>query len=862
MKRAILFAALLFFCSIIEAQAAMTGSWESASTSSFSGWACDPVLSADGIGVEFWDGPGFEANSANYLGYAWATSTRASLSSSCGGTTNHEFSISPPTTRKDGRSIIDGNAHTIYAYMNNYYHPSTYPLISGAPKTITCPQSTTCSGSRSTIGTPVSVLGVTFTALSSTVDADSLNTLTTSVKNTESTAKTVTYVKYQCRCQEHKGNPYSVNGDGLGYCLYYWSPGSSPPCLNTTETISLAPFETKNIQVSVNQYQNKVCGSFQLDFQLVSVNGVETSWPLTGWSFTDLCQDCTTGMTGNWESADCTGFAGWACDPGSPTDDIGVEFWDGNGFETGKANYLGYVEALSYRNDISGFCGGNSNHGFSLSTPTTRLDGKSIKDGTQHTIYAYLHNYNTGAGYPLISGAPKRITCTVLTTTTRPSTTTSPTTTTTTTTTRPPTTSSTTTTSTTTTTTTTTVSGSRHVTLVYRVADESPLQSCILWLNGHNEKTSTGVGSGENSFEVTVGPGVYKWTVECLDTGGHDVYATNTYPKTYWVFVVPGTPLPPTTTTSSTTTSSTTTTHPPITTTTTTTTHPPITTTTSASTTTTVCKSNTQACTSGGECCSGVCNCGFCCNSGECGWGSSPPVCVPNGGRRSNQWLDGICVNGRWDTYTCGWGCDLDSCSPGGGKFDCYSGSCTYQSSDSKYYCVTASCNPTTTTTHPPTTSMTTTTRPPTATTTTTSTITTVTSDCGRTISAGTAGPSCSIDDDCFPKECNNGVCCNMNSECGYAGRCYPQGTSRSAGGTCGGWVRCWLGEWDTGGCMPCSNDDQCTAGTNQMTCVNGYCCTPSHCGYACGCYKTDGIIKQADGHYYKCFLEDWQLYA
>ena len=383
------------------------------------------------------------------------------------------------------------------------------------------------------------------------------------------------------------------------------------------------------------------------------------------------------------------------------------------------------------------------------------------------------------------------------------------------------------------------------VTLSYSVSDDVSVQSCSLWLNGHNSQTVYGFSSALNTFTVAADPGVYKWNVECIDSGGHDVYAANAGPKGYWVFVVPA--LPPTTTTSSTTTSSSTTTH------------PPTTTTTSTSTTTTVCKSNTQVCTSGGECCSGVCNCGFCCNSGECGWGSSPPVCVPNGGRRSNQWLDGICVNGRWDTYTCGWGCDLASCSPGGGKFDCYSGSCTYQISDSKYYCVTASCNPTTTTTttthppttttttttHPPTTMTSTTTHPPTTTTTTTThppTTTTIPPCNARTdagiahlASIGVTTGTCNNNADCVSGVCVNNLCCPAGY-CGHIGGtsatnlCYKIGQGTMFGNVY--WLCYIQGFWQMARGESCVPQSNVCCGLEGLGCLNNYCCKPNQCGF------------------------------
>ena len=60
---------------------------------------------------------------------------------------------------------------------------------------------------------------------------------------------------------------------------------------------------------------------------------------------------------------------------------------------------------------------------------------------------------------------------------------------------------------------------------------------------------------------------------------------------------------------------------------------------------------------------------------------------------------------------------------------------------------------------------------------------------------------------------------------------------------------------------MPCTSDNDCTLGTNQVDCENGYCCNVVGCGYNCGCYKQGDIIQKPDGHYYKCDFEVWDLY-
>ncbi|MFZ2456210.1 MAG: hypothetical protein WAX07_07020 [Candidatus Altiarchaeia archaeon] len=144
--------------------------------------------------------------------------------------------------------------------------------------------------------------------------------------------------------------------------------------------------------------------------------------------------------------------------------------------------------------------------------------------------------------------------------------------------------------------------------------------------------------------------------------------------------------------------------------------------------------------------------------------------------------------------------------------------------------------------------------------TTTTLSIHTANPSCSRTVSPGKASTTCRSDRNCgWGKECNHGTCCSINS-CGRNGRCWKTGESVSSGGTCGGFTKCFLGDWSPDTCMPCTSDDDSTLGPNQV-CENGYRCTILSCGYNCGCYKTGDIVLKSDNHYYKCNMEVWDLY-
>jgi|GEM_PF-3201281 len=158
-------------------------------------------------------------------------------------------------------------------------------------------QAVTTCGTTGMLSRQLVGSGLVFSEVSNTVADNTLNTLTFTVRNTASVTKTITIIKANCRCQEHLGYPFRT---GIGQCQYYWSPGASqtnPACQTFSEDIVLTPNETKSIQISVSQYQNNFCGSFQLDFFLDKIDGVPFGLTLDdkifGASFTDLCQNCT-----------------------------------------------------------------------------------------------------------------------------------------------------------------------------------------------------------------------------------------------------------------------------------------------------------------------------------------------------------------------------------------------------------------------------------------------------------------------------------------------------------------------------------------------------------------------------------------
>jgi hypothetical protein len=82
------------------------------------------------------------------------------------------------------------------------------------------------------------------------------------IKNTNSGTKTVVLEKHQCACVEGGGNP-------SGKCFNHGQPGCPAP---QTETITLGGGQSIERTVSARQPDGSVCGSFQVDLVILSVN--------------------------------------------------------------------------------------------------------------------------------------------------------------------------------------------------------------------------------------------------------------------------------------------------------------------------------------------------------------------------------------------------------------------------------------------------------------------------------------------------------------------------------------------------------------------------------------------------------------
>lgn len=108
---------------------------------------------------------------------------------------------------------------------------------------------------------------------------------------------------------------------------------------------------------------------------------------------------------GNYDSADCSVISGWTCDPNDFTKPITVHFY-ANGPYGGGGRFIGQTIAnIKRESAVAALCGGNSAHGFRFIAPA------SVKDGAQHSIYAYTINLKPQGTNPLLPISPKTITC-------------------------------------------------------------------------------------------------------------------------------------------------------------------------------------------------------------------------------------------------------------------------------------------------------------------------------------------------------------------------------------------------------------------------------------------------------------------
>jgi hypothetical protein len=111
----------------------------------------------------------------------------------------------------------------------------------------------------------------------------------------------------------------------------------------------------------------------------------------------------TSDPRGYLDGASCTTVFGWAQDTAVPTTSISADlYYDGAKGATGATRVR--LAANQSRSDLCTALG-SCDHAFSMSTP------RSLMDGDAHAVYGYGINTTAGAPEPLLSNAPRTITC-------------------------------------------------------------------------------------------------------------------------------------------------------------------------------------------------------------------------------------------------------------------------------------------------------------------------------------------------------------------------------------------------------------------------------------------------------------------
>ena len=134
-------------------------------------------------------------------------------------------------------------------------------------------------------------------------------------------------------------------------------------------------------------------GTYQISLQLPSgwetTNKPETIAVEAGKSEA-LVLGIRQSIKGFLDAAACTSFTGWACDPYNYSNPLAVHFYADVQAGSGGISIGSTIGNRTREQAVGDLCGGNSNHGFNYPAPP------SLKDGKNHTIYAYAINIPSG----------------------------------------------------------------------------------------------------------------------------------------------------------------------------------------------------------------------------------------------------------------------------------------------------------------------------------------------------------------------------------------------------------------------------------------------------------------------------------
>lgn len=109
------------------------GSFDAADCQTISGWAVDQDEPARVLDVHVYREAAAGQPGAIFVGSFKADQSRPDVNTALGVTGNHGFSIATP------QAVRDGGTHKIYVYAINPVSGGNNPVLSGSPKTVTCP---------------------------------------------------------------------------------------------------------------------------------------------------------------------------------------------------------------------------------------------------------------------------------------------------------------------------------------------------------------------------------------------------------------------------------------------------------------------------------------------------------------------------------------------------------------------------------------------------------------------------------------------------------------------------------------------------------------------------------------------------
>ena len=117
-------------------------------------------------------------------------------------------------------------------------------------------------------------------------------------------------------------------------------------------------------------------------------------------------------VRGYFDSADCSTLRGWACDLNDASTPLQIDLWLDGPWDGGGL-FVTSLIASKEEQKTGGQCSSTTNHGFDDPMPRTNWNGtKNIFDGKEHTVYAYIQNWNKPLGsYPLLMASPRKIKC-------------------------------------------------------------------------------------------------------------------------------------------------------------------------------------------------------------------------------------------------------------------------------------------------------------------------------------------------------------------------------------------------------------------------------------------------------------------